>query len=49
MNLEEYRTEGKKVVDYICEFRRTQRDQRVVPGPEIVANGLQAVMSGEFN
>lgn len=48
MNLEDFRAEGKKMIDYICEYRRTLPEQRVIPGPEIKANELKKVMSGEF-
>ena len=48
MNTEEFRVAAKKMVDYICEFRRTIPEQRVVPGPEITANGLKKILDGEL-
>lgn len=46
MNLEEYRSQANKLVDFICEFRKTYKDRRVTPGDEITKNFLQKVLTG---
>lgn len=49
MNLEEFREEGKKLIDYICEYRHNLPEQRVIPGADIKANELKKVLSGKFD
>lgn len=46
MNLEEFRFEAKKMVDYIYKFRETLPEKRVIPGPEITAHRLEKMLNG---
>lgn len=46
MNLEEYRSQANKLVDFICEYRKTYKDRRVTPGDEITKNFLIKIMTG---
>jgi glutamate/tyrosine decarboxylase-like PLP-dependent enzyme len=45
MDLEEYREQGKKVVDFIYEFRKNYSQQRVIP--DVEANFLKSKISDE--
>lgn len=49
MDLEQFRREATKLVEFICEFRRNAPNQRVCPGPDIKANQLLGLLGGEFH
>lgn len=47
MDIEEYRQQGKKVVDFIYDFRQKYDERRVIPDDNIKKGFLNNVLSGE--
>lgn len=47
MNTEEFRSQGKQLIDFICEQRSNLSKQRVVPGDKCKVNFLKNLLSGE--
>lgn len=48
MNTEEFRSQGKKVIDFICEQRNTVAKKRVVPGKECKVNFMKKLLPSEY-
>lgn len=47
MDLEQYRTQANKLIDFICEYRKNVDKQRVIPGADIKADFLLKSLSGK--
>ncbi len=48
MNTEEFRSQGKKVIDFICESRKNASEQRVIPGKECKVNNMKKLLPSEY-
>lgn len=46
MDLEQYRTEANKLIDFICEYRKNVDKQRVIPSEDIKADFLLKTFTG---
>ncbi|KAG4068900.1 hypothetical protein HA402_005048 [Bradysia odoriphaga] len=47
MNSEEFRTQGKKVIDFICETRNNVSAKRVTPGKECKVNFMKKLLPND--
>lgn len=49
MNTEEFRLQGKKMIDFICEYRNNLSKESVTPGDECKVNLLKKLIPSELN
>lgn len=48
MDIEEFRKQGKKAVDFICEYKKNIKSRRVTPGEDIKVGYLKTLIAGAF-
>lgn len=46
MDIEEFRKQAKRTIDYICTYKNDIRSRRVIPGEEIKVGYLKPLISG---
>lgn len=48
MNTEEFRSQGKNLIDFICETRNNTSEKPVIPGKECKVNFMKKWLPSEY-